>query len=422
MQLSKEHPIHKMGKRARAIIEATELHYRAEMAEVLLSEPREYKKNPEGKPSVAEAFSNLIIKMDGKRREELVEHLFSADLVTRAFTKSDERYLKRLVEPNSEVKMVDRTNLPVLWAEILKPDKEFKLTDPDDVQQYVHEIVRDFYPSMPLSDGRPEDAEPGEPPADETENPILGPVPVPFSRLRFVVDKVTCRNSTREMGADEINYSGVATEGPLATYMLPSAVGATRMAIRNAGQFRTFDEVVETGRGPMHVYDLAGHSFPRLFVVQMAMAEIDDGGFEAFMDMFEDNLLAELTTDWETAVGLVIGTTVTGGLLGALGGPIGAAIGAAVGLGAGLGTVLFYFVTGWDFGNQDDMFDFQSALLVLENGSLDQFPFNGNRISEIQTLTHRIFLANGGESAKYYVDYHWELIGGTTFQTQDDQD
>lgn len=388
----------------------------------MLSEPREYQKTKEGKLSVAETFSNLVVKMDGKRREELVKHLFSADLVTRSFIKSDKRYLKKVVVPNSEISLADRRNLPKVWAKILDPGEGYNFEDPDDVREYVYAVVRDFYPSSPISDGRPDDAQPDEPPADETENPVLGPAPVPFSRLRFVVDKVTCRNSTNELGSDEINYSGVATEGPLAAYNLPSAVGATRMAIRNAGQFRSLEEVVETGRGPMHVYDLAGHSFPRLFVVQIAMAEIDGGAFEAFMEMFEDNLLAELTTNWETAVGLVIGTTVVGGLMGALAGPIGAAIGAAVGLGAGLGAVLFYFVTGWDFANQDDIFDFQSALLILENGSLDQFPFNGSRISEIQTLTHRMFGANDSETANYFVDYHWELIGGTTFQSQDDQD
>ncbi len=424
MQVSKSHEIRKMDPRAQAMIQAAELHVRAQIAEALLSERKPGKPNPEA-PSVADAALRYIGEIDKKQRNALIEALLTSDLSTRALTKKERQDLRDWSNPKDERPMVERTDLSRAWAEILldggKPPEE---EDQRQMVPWAGERLRWFYPDIladPVEDGRDEDDAPGEPdePDEEdgggTSDEFQGTPPTPPTRLRVWVDRVHCIHPTGELGRDEINYSGVATEGPLAQLIQPAAAGSTRLGIRNAGKFNADDSIDESVRGPMHSYDLRGHTFPRLFVVHLTMAEIDGGGFGIYMVDLNASLTAELEVYWESAVGLFVGASAIYTFLGYLAyAAIGAAIGAAVGM------VVNGIILALGRPNMDDIFEFRTIPLLLENNAINLPPFSGNR--ESPSTPVRLELNAQWNIAKYDIWYHWELVGGSSGQGSQDQD
>ncbi|MDJ0823734.1 MAG: hypothetical protein QNJ09_18240 [Paracoccaceae bacterium] len=424
MQVSKSHDIRKMDKRAQAMIHAAELHVRAQIAEALLSERKPGKPNPE-EPNVADAALRFIGEIDKKKRNALIEALLTSDLSTRALTKKERKDLRDWSSPKDERPMVERTDLPRAWAEILldggKPPEE------DDQRQLVpwaRERISWFYPDIladPGPDGRDEDDVPGEPDDSDDEggggapDEFQGTPPTPPARLRFWVDRVHCIHPTGELGRDEINYSGVATEGPLALFSQPSMIGSTRLGIRNAGQFNNDDSIDESVRGPMHSYDLRGQSFPRLYVVHLTMAEIDGGGFDEFMSDFNDALAAELETRWRFLVQMTVAFTAIYSLGGYLifRSLLAAALGA---LSALLGSVIAVATTT----NNDDIFEYGTIALRLENDAINRPPFSGSR--ESPSTPVRLELNAALNTAIYEIWYHWELVGGSSGQGSQDQD
>ncbi|WP_425097646.1 hypothetical protein [Tropicibacter sp. S64] len=411
-----------MAPQAQTIIHAAELHYRAVIAEAILSGRDAGSRDPE-KPDVAASFLRMLGKSDDAARKALVERLLTADLSTRPLTKAEKEDLRRWVYAGDGLPMVQRSKLPERWANILLEGGKL---DPDDMGRPIRwndRVLRWFFPDLPRlatdSDGRPDDMEPGEPTEeDETGTPddFDGTPPVPPTELRFMVDEIECHDTTGEVGQDEIHYSGLALEGPAATSLLPAAAGSLRLDIRDAGQFRKRTRKDESGLPPFHIYDLAGVSFPRLYIVYVTMAEIDGGGgFSGYMSDLQQSLSAELQTTWSLA--LIAYLEVVGGLAidGAiLGGPVGAAIGAAIGIVVGAVVVSAFYP------NRDDLFEYRSVILELQSNALALPPFNGDPVSDTRTLS--MIRETVGTDARYSFRYHWELVGASLGTGSQDAD
>lgn len=222
-------------------------------------------------------------------------------------------------------------------------------------------------------------------------NPIPNPTAQPNLRLKFLLDTVTCNNETgrTNSGSDEIALGGTA-----------SSASGTSTVIGERVISSDFDtgEVVSYGTGVnLHTFDLMASAYPQSFLVTIALAEKDHGGFSDFITSLYEKIKGSVTavfTAIGASAGLAIGATIGGTLGTAVGGPIGLAIGVAAGaiLGAFVGWLASVY--------RDDLFEPQTAAITIPGPLSD---FNGSLRSAQYNLG---FIGFDGQ---YTVTYHWEL-------------
>ena len=410
-----------MSDRAQAVIDATLLHYRGAFAEALLNgkappAPERDKRLPnhEGKtPNAVGAMMNMASELNRRQRKRLVSMLMNDDIGNHRLTSSDRVRLKNRIQPGEKQAYAKRHPLEDAFASIYGHPEAFKNKGERELEDWMRGQLGDFFPGLRFADdGRPDDAEPGDPSPDKGDPEPTSPVPGTPPQQQFLhlnIDEIECVDDTNgELGPDEISYSGVATDGPMAGFIDPSAVGGVLLEIRDAGAFRAGDTRNETALTPFHSYDLSGLSMPHLFVVHLCMAETDRTSsvwtaFPMFMNFFFQDIQAEALNLWQVYLITIPGTTLAGAGIGLhAGGPIGAAIGAAIGV--LLGTVLTYVFNG----NSDDIFSPETIWLQLGTDPLSFEPFNGNsRTSTVATELR-------GDGGTYNIHHHWALSGFST--------
>jgi len=155
-----------------------------------------------------------------------------------------------------------------------------------------------------------------------------------LTKLELRIQRVTCVNDTGELGADEIDAAGVTVDESGDTKKVP----AFRVRSFHTGDVQTYAPPRQ-----FTFFSLTEGTvqFPRSYYVTLALAEVDWGDFDEFLN----DLLAKVKTEVVAAI-----ASAVGGVLGSPGGLIGIAIGVAVGWAV---TQIFdYLKKSWG----DDMF------------------------------------------------------------------
>ena len=404
---------------ARAITDTIALYYRAELAEALLSKKptksgllsKDYKERTGKKapPSVVEVMMRPYAKMTRKQRAKIANKLVTIDLATKKQLSAKDQYtLRKLVQPNSKTPMIERSDLLKDLSELIRPVEKIDIEDHESVRQWVTNLGSNFFPAMAMldPDGRPDDSEPDPTEDDETSEtePTPEPTPpiIPYTSLQFNIERIRCANPTNgEWGDDEINYGGIAVEGPLSFGSSPSQASGEVLDIFDAGSFRNGTIQNFTPNTLMHSYSLNGVISPHLFVVFFAMAEIDTHAvFETYINDVFTSLEAEIEGLFLLAFATEAAIMGAGIAIGAIiGGPIAILITGVLGIMYGF---LSYF---WIMGASDDIFDLSNAELLLSQDSLQDWPFFGSNRSVSQNMM--IY----GDGGRYEVTYHWQLAG-----------
>ena len=393
-----------LTERGAAIARAFQLHYQAELAEVLMAEPGSMVKHS----PMARILARQKEQMPRKLRRKLVQQLMTQDVKSRRSLTSTERVMmKRVVDPKAKTPISERSEIKSLLKKTMRPYAEVKeIKKGSRLYEILMAFLADFYCIEPREpDEKPRNI-PGvfQVPPPEPQPPV-----VPYSRLRMMVERVVSRDTTNgEAGQDEIAISGAMFQGPLTDPNNPQPPVGDPVVIPPVAvnQFRR-NEVFEYNPDRVHAeFDLTGVQEPYLVSVLFTMAETDpSGGFDTFMS----DLVTELRPNigqilWEVFGALAMGAAggVVGAGFGALAGPVGAIVGAVVGVIIGLIGPLYILITNWQ--NYDDIFDINDdPLLVLIPETFSGWPFYGATRSVTQTM---VMVGDGGQ---YDVDFHWEL-------------
>lgn len=393
-----------LSERGAAIARAFQLHYQAELVEVLLAEPGSMVKiSP-----MARILSRQKEQMPRRLRRKLVQQLMTQDVKSRRTLSSSERVMmKRVVDPKSKTPISERSEIKALLEKTMQPYAEIKAVKKgSELYEMLMAFLADFHCIEPL---KPEEKPRNIPGVFQVPRPDPQPPLVPYSRLRMMVERVVSRDTTNgEAGQDEISISGAMFQGPLTDPNNPQPPVGDPVVIPPVAvsQFRR-NEVFEYTPDRVHAeFDLSGVQEPYLVSVLFTMAETDpSGGFDTFMS----DLVTELRPDvGQILLGvfgaLAMGATagVIGAGFGALAGPVGLIIGAVVGTIIGLIVPLYSLITNWQ--NYDDIFDINDdPLLVLMRETFSGWPFYGASRSVTQTM---VMVGDGGQ---YDVDFHWQL-------------
>lgn len=199
------------------------------------------------------------------------------------------------MQPGSKQEYWERANLIEKYAAIYQPPGKVK--DENELVQWYHGVMRGFLPGIsPLNDGRPDDEEPGTPEPDEevTQTPMPPSAPITPVRqfLHFNVNAIECEDDTNgEPSVDEISYSGVALHGPMSPFYSPVEAAGVLLDIHDAGNFAPGNTTDLTAEPPLHSYNRSGLNMPRLFLMHVCMAEMDNPSvlaerFTMFMNSF----------------------------------------------------------------------------------------------------------------------------------------
>ena len=207
--------------------------------------------------------------------------------------------------------------------------------------------------------------------------------------LEFRLHSVKCNDDTRELGRDEINALGVATDDQ------GNVTKINEFEVRD--DFKT--GVVKTYSTPkvLKSFNLDGDDYPKEFMVMMDLIEKDSNGTSDFInDLYEavrdevDVIIAAIGA----AAGAAIGTAI-GGAAGTVAGPIGTVIGTIIGL--VLGALIGWIVDAF----RDDIFEPIPATLLLP--SADATFEGGSLTSPTYSM---VFEGFGGE---YTLKYSWKI-------------
>jgi hypothetical protein len=217
------------------------------------------------------------------------------------------------------------------------------------------------------------------------------------TKLNLRLRKVTCVKDTREIGKDEIAMGGTRLEIGF------DAAGATVKSITSKlseieiGQFVTGDVINLSPPRVFASFNLNnGTQFPKSFLIAVAMAEKDFGGFAKFLDELVKAIGEEVKKQLEKALKDVAGAGL-GALAGTvIGGVIGAVIGALVGFVVGAVVQALIKLFG------DEIF--QPISLTLDLDSADSVFPNGQTTSPESQLTFQGF---GGT---YRVAYDFNIV------------
>jgi len=206
----------------------------------------------------------------------------------------------------------------------------------------------------------------------------------PLRHLELRIHKVRCDDETNglfgsEAGSDEIDLGGTTVDesgdtGKVSPFRVRSFGHDRDVQLYNPPRRFTFFNLTE------------GTAFPKTYVVTLALAEIDSGGFNEFLrkltEKIKDRVIAALTA-------------AIGGAVGASGGPIGIAIGVAVGY--VVGKVFELLSNLW----KDDVFKPVPVHVTIP--SLSARWTGGKTDGPEQTA---VFKGFGGQ---YTVTYDWKL-------------
>jgi hypothetical protein len=208
-----------------------------------------------------------------------------------------------------------------------------------------------------------------------------------FKEMKLFIKRVKCIEETDEIGDDEVNLGGNATDPKGHTTLID------QFKVNN-----DFDEGDEVNYGMSKVFhtwklETKKEGFPYVYGAVIALAEKDDGGFYKF--------LMEL---WE-----LVGDEVKAAIEAATGAAIGAAIGAAfAGIGAIIGAVVGAFI-GWLislFDNPDDIIGAKPLLMTL--ASANKSYYDWAKLTSAQGWTDDLVFK--GDGGKYKVDVAYKVF------------
>ena len=406
----------KVSNRGAVLLEEFQLLAQARLAEELMASTGGSSKGPMSK------LVELGPRYPARRRQRFVARLMNTDLSTgRALSARDRMRMRRMADPTSKVPMVERAGTARAVADALTSGVAKDPTTPDEQRDFLIGLLGEFQPvtTHDDEDGRPDDADPGDPTADLRPgrpqiavdiSPPKQPRLVPYSKLDFVIEEVICVNTTRgEAGKDEISISGGAVSAPLNEES--SEMRSTRavLPITAVGQFGR--STIASLTPPFHTFELDGLTMPRYCRMFVTMAETDpQGGFDVFMRQFNVNFLNSTGFDeiaYFQGVGDLVASAGFSGLAGlliqletevdtpaeweVLSGLLGGLVASVISL---------YFSFG---GNEDEIFNVEQSTVYLTRNALDDHPFYGGTRSPTDTLNFE------GDSGLYEVNYHWEL-------------
>lgn len=210
-------------------------------------------------------------------------------------------------------------------------------------------------------------------------------------QLKFRVHEIKCIDETDPewAGSDTISWGGVTIDDKEATSKIPEKL---------IGDFNDSDSKIYNPPEIVSNFSL-DNTYPKKFLVTMALAEKDSGGMSEFIQKLYEATKAQITliiTALGAAAGAAIGAEVGGTVGTVIGGPLGTIIGVAAG--AILGALIAWLASVL----QDDIFPPQASALFLYSAS-DAFP-GGGLVSPRQELCYR---DHGGD---YRITYDWEII------------
>lgn len=213
--------------------------------------------------------------------------------------------------------------------------------------------------------------------------PSPAAAPPPMRRLELRIHEVHCVDETNgflgsEAGSDEIDLGGTAVDETGDTH----TVAPFRVASFDDGDRKVFDPPRR-----FTTFDLTeGTAFPKGYVVALALAEIDSGGFNDFVRRLSEKVKERVIAALAAAVG---------GAIGVSGGPVGVAIGIAVGW--VVGKVFDLLANVW----KDDVF--APARVRVSIPSLTA-RWNGATDSPQRTVAFR------GHGGHYTLTYDWRVF------------
>jgi hypothetical protein len=210
--------------------------------------------------------------------------------------------------------------------------------------------------------------------------------------VRFRLHRVKCLDPTNgEWGNDEIALGGTYSDDAGNVGKIPQF----RVGSFHDGHQKTYDppKVLVT-------FALTG-AYPKTFVVYVAMAEKDEGGFGDFIADLYDAVKAEVVnilTVVGAAAGAEIGAAIGASSGTAVAGPVGTAIGIIVGLIVGA-------LIGWiTSALRDDIFEPELTTLTLPSATA-AFAFVGDSL--ISPEMDLVYEELGG---LYKAWYSWEIV------------
>ncbi|GAB3639613.1 hypothetical protein [Spirosoma arcticum] len=321
--------------------------------------------------SVGEVFSNYFEKLSKSKKEAVVKKVTSQEV----FTTEIRNYL---VTNSIDLKKTDSV------LNQLDVVSNFAFINDATVNQVtVDRILSNFGWIHPPS----------------LRHPPLNPVPSPnkIKELRFRLHQVKCIDETDPEwgGNDKIGMGGVSIND--------------KGELRKISEFRVGNDfrdgiVKDYLPNPniLRKFPLDDdYAKPKHFFVNLFMAEIDNGGFGAFLnDAYEAirNELQVVLSALGAAAGAFIGAEIGGTLGTAIGGPIGTVIGILAGI--ILGALVAWIVSL----SQDDVFtplDEHQSIIVIPDATSD---FGGSDTTPVQSM---FFRDHGGT---YRVNYSWALV------------
>lgn len=211
--------------------------------------------------------------------------------------------------------------------------------------------------------------------------------------IKFRMHEVKCVDETNPEwpGHDEIAYGGAVVD---------DKDNATKIDEKYVGG--GFDDGDKKTYSPPEIiadFQLDDNTFPKTFLVSLALAEKDSNGLSEFIKELYEAIKAEvqvIMTALGAAAGAAIGTAIGGSIGTAIAGPLGTIIGTAAG--AIIGALVGWLISAL----KDDIFPPQASSITL-NSTDDTFA-GGSLISPIMYLHYR---DHGGH---YRIKYDWQII------------
>jgi hypothetical protein len=211
--------------------------------------------------------------------------------------------------------------------------------------------------------------------------------------LRFRIHEVKCIDETNPewMGHDEISWGGAATDDKGVANKIPEYyVG---------GGFDDGDKKTYSPPKVVQTFSVDGDIYPKSFMVALALAEKDAGGFAKFISELYEAIKAEIQVILSAlgaAAGAWIGSEIGGSIGTAIAGPLGTIIGVVAG--AILGALIGWLIAAL----KDDIFTPQASHLIL--GAKDE-TFAGGSLVCAPLYFH--YQDHGGH---YRVKFDWEIV------------
>ena len=342
----------------------------------------------------SQIIQKFLRKTNRRDRRRLVGQMLSRDPMSKGkLSQSEAARMRYLFDPRQKTSVVDRSKIVDRLVPMMKP---LKPIDPKDIKGWNRHWNSLLHPSL-TAIPRPLNKD-GSSSGSGTSSGGGTPAQT-FNFLNFRLHEVICDDDTNELGSDEISIDGVGVSAQVEDDIpTPSTNDLIGLTLTDAGKFKTGDRVSYNPPRRVAQFNLAGDDFPRLYICNLAMAEIDNGGFSQFISDLYASIQVEVTAI-VVAVGAAVGAAIgagaaAGSLAGTIAGPVGAIVGLI--LGAVIGAIIGAIAAAL----KDEIFEVFPVPLILEDRHT---AFNGNNTSPRETAT---FADYGG---RYRLIYSWEL-------------